>query len=53
MTYAARRLLFGQMVMLPPSRFVGEIEAARKAILTPSSLPQKREKAENLQLRLF
>ncbi|MCC6455784.1 MAG: UvrD-helicase domain-containing protein [Caldilineaceae bacterium] len=53
LTYAARRLLFGQMVTLPPSRFVGEIEAARKAILTPSQLPQKREKAEDLQLKLF
>ena len=53
LTYAERRLLFGQMVALPPSRFVDEIEAARKAILTPSQLPKKREKAEDLQMKLF
>jgi DNA helicase-2/ATP-dependent DNA helicase PcrA len=53
LTYAARRLLYGQMIALPPSRFVDEIEAARKAILTPSPLPKKREKAEDLQMKLF
>ena len=53
LTHAARRMLFGQMVTLPLSRFVDEIEAARKAILTPTALPQKREKAEDLQLKLF
>ena len=53
LTYAARRLLFGQMTTLPPSRFIDEIEAARKALLTPSHLPQKSEKVEDLQLKLF
>jgi DNA helicase II / ATP-dependent DNA helicase PcrA len=53
LSHAARRMLFGQMVTLPISRFVDEIEAARKAILTPTALPQKREKAEDLQLKLF
>ena len=53
LTHAARRMLFGQMVTLPLSRFVDEIEAARKAILTPTALPQKREKVEDLQLKLF
>src|SRR5262249_49551834 len=53
LTYAGRRLLFGQMVALPPSRFVDEIEAARKAILTPSQLPKRREKVEDLQMKLF
>jgi DNA helicase-2/ATP-dependent DNA helicase PcrA len=53
LTYAGRRMLFGQMVTLPPSRFVDEIEAARKAMLTPSQLPQRREKVEDLQMKLF
>ena len=41
------------MTTLPPSRFIDEIEAARKALLTPSHLPQKSEKVEDLQLKLF
>jgi DNA helicase-2/ATP-dependent DNA helicase PcrA len=58
LTYAGRRLLFGQMVTLPPSRFVDEIEAARKAMLTPSQLPKRyepkqHEKVDDLQLKLF
>lgn len=53
LTHAGRRLLFGEMVSLPPSRFVDEIEAARKAILTPAQLPKKREKAEDMQMKLF
>jgi DNA helicase-2/ATP-dependent DNA helicase PcrA len=53
LTYAGRRLLFGQMATLSPSRFVDEIEAARKAILIPSQLPKRREKAEDLQMKLF
>lgn len=53
LTHAERRLLFGQMVSLPLSRFVDEIEAARKAILTPSPMPKRREKSEDLQLKLF
>jgi DNA helicase-2/ATP-dependent DNA helicase PcrA len=52
-TYAARRLLFGEGVSLPPSRFIDEIEAARKALLTPDPLPRQREKAEDLQMKLF
>ena len=51
--HAGRRLLFGQTVTLPVSRFVEEITAARKAILTPSPLPQKRAPADDLQLKLF
>jgi uncharacterized protein (TIGR00375 family) len=53
LTYAARRLLFGEMVALPPSRFIDEIEAARKALLTPSQLPKRREQTEDLQMKLF
>jgi superfamily I DNA/RNA helicase len=53
LTYAGRRLLFGQMVTLPPSRFVDEIEAARKAVLTPAVLPQKRAPIGDLQMKLF
>lgn len=53
LTYAARRLLFGEMVALPPSRFIDEIEAARKAVLPPSLLPKRREKTEDLQMKLL
>jgi superfamily I DNA/RNA helicase len=53
LTYAERRLLFGQVVSLPPSRFVDEIEAARKAMLTPAALPKKRAESDDLQMKLF
>lgn len=53
LTYAERRLLYGQMVELPPSRFIDEIEAARKAVLTPSQMPKRREPAEDLQMKLL
>lgn len=53
LTSATKRMLFGQMVTLPLSRFVDEIEAARKAILTWTPMPPKREKAEDMQLKLF
>jgi uncharacterized protein (TIGR00375 family) len=51
--HAGRRLRFGETVSLPRSRFVEEIEAARKTILTPSPLPQKRERPDDQQMRLF
>jgi superfamily I DNA/RNA helicase len=51
--HAGRRLLFGQTVTLPLSRFVEEITAARKAVLTPTPLPQKRVRADDLQMKLL
>jgi superfamily I DNA/RNA helicase len=53
LAYAARRLLFGQMVTLPPSRFINEIETARKALLTPEVLSKRRGKVADLQMKLF
>jgi superfamily I DNA/RNA helicase len=56
LTHAARRRLFGQTVTPRVSRFVEEIEAARKAVMTPAPRPPRREKAAEdapPQLSLF
>jgi len=45
LSYAARRLLFGKTVTPRVSRFVEEIEAARKAVMTPTPRPPRREQA--------
>jgi DNA helicase-2/ATP-dependent DNA helicase PcrA len=52
LTYARKRVLFGQFMENPPSRFVGDIEAALKEVQERKRRPPER-KEESKQLRLF
>src|SRR5690606_20330846 len=51
--HAKRRMLFGQTIEQPPSRFLDEIEAALKAVQARGPRPAKRPSADELQLKLF
>ena len=52
LTHARKRVLFGQFMENPPSRFVGDIEAAVKEIQEMQYRPPER-KPESSQLNLF
>ncbi len=52
LTHARKRVLFGQFMENPPSRFVGDIEAALKEVQERQYRPPER-KPESSQLSLF
>jgi len=49
--HARRRMLFGQAMENPPSRFIGDIQAALKVLQEAQA--RRRPKAEDPQLSLF
>jgi len=52
LTHARKRVLFGQFMENPPSRFVGDIEMALKEIQAQQYRPPER-KPESGQMSLF
>jgi DNA helicase-2/ATP-dependent DNA helicase PcrA len=52
LTHARKRVLFGQFMENPPSRFVGDIEAALKEVQERQYRPPER-KPESGQMSLF
>ena len=53
LTQAKSRFLFGEQMRNPPSRFIGDIENTLKEIKLQAARKQAKEKAPDLQMKLF